>query len=300
VESTQRAILFADVADSSGLYQSLGDAQALQRINALFARLGAAVARHGGSVVKTLGDAMVCAFGDPDGAFRAACEMHELAAAEAAADAAAPRIKTGFTHGPVVLASGDVFGDTVNVSAKLAELARPDQALTTQQSVEALSPGLRTRCRPLFPYRVKGRPGEVVVCDVMWRLDPDVTETNLARAYLAQAADAALKLTYEGDTFVVNRAQPSLRLGRDKENEVVVASLFASRQHARVYWRDGHFVLADQSTNGTFLMGDGDRGELLLRREEAILGERGWIGLGKSAARHGDHTVRYRIERGPA
>jgi hypothetical protein len=34
-----------------------------------------------------------------------------------------------------------------------------------------------------------------------------------------------------------------------------------------------------------------------LRRSEAVLGERGWIGLGKSAASHGDHVLRYRLER---
>jgi hypothetical protein len=34
-----------------------------------------------------------------------------------------------------------------------------------------------------------------------------------------------------------------------------------------------------------------------LRRSEAVLGERGWIGVGKTAGNHGDHVVRYRLER---
>ena len=297
MESTQRAILFADVVDSTGIYESLGDTQALNLINALFGHLGKVVAAHGGEVVKTLGDAMVCVFPDSDSAFRAACGVHEAAATAPGAGGNALRIKTGFTYGPVVLASGDVFGDTVNVSAHLVELAKPDQALTTQPAVDALSPGLRTRCRPLFPVHVKGRAGEVMVCDLLWRLDPDMTETNFSRAELLRPAGAMLKLTYEGETLVVDPSQPTARLGRDKGNELVVASLFASRVHAKVFWRDGHYVLSDQSTNGTFVMQDDAGGEVLLRREEAVLGERGWIGLGKSAARHGDHTVRYRVER---
>ena len=87
-----------------------------------------------------------------------------------------------------------------------------------------------------------------------------------------------------------------VRIGRDKENDLVVESHFASRVHARLFAREGHFVLQDLSSNGTYLLSDGNSAEILLRREEAVLSERGWIGLGNSAARHGDQTLRYRVE----
>jgi hypothetical protein len=67
--------------------------------------------------------------------------------------------------------------------------------------------------------------------------------------------------------------------------------------HARVQGRGAHFVITDQSSNGTFVLIDGNTGELQLRREEAMLGERGYIGLGDSAANQGDHVVRYRLEK---
>jgi len=76
----------------------------------------------------------------------------------------------------------------------------------------------------------------------------------------------------------------------------VVESHFASRVHARVFAREGHFVLQDLSSNGTYLLSDGNSAEILLRREEAVLSDRGWIGLGNSATRHGDHALRYRVE----
>jgi len=41
---------------------------------------------------------------------------------------------------------------------------------------------------------------------------------------------------------------------------------------------------------------DGNSRELRLRREEAMLGERGYIGLGGPASKHGDHVLRYRLE----
>ena len=134
----------------------------------------------------------------------------------------------------------------------------------------------------------------------MWRYDPAVTETNMTRADFAKAVQTSLKLIYRGNIFVLNRGRPTLQMGRDDSNDIVVVSLFASRIHARVEERDGQFVLTDLSSNGTFLMVDDDSGaqstELRLRGEEAVLAGRGWLGLGKSAATHGDHSVRFALE----
>lgn len=61
--------------------------------------------------------------------------------------------------------------------------------------------------------------------------------------------------------------------------------------------RDGHFVLTDLSSNGTFLLAEDPAGEqaaeLRLRGGEAVLPERGWLGIGKPASRHGDHSLRF-------
>ena len=295
METAQRAVLFADVADSTRIYETLGDTQALALINALFGLLDKAVARHGGAVVKKLGDGMVCVFPAPDAALQAACDMQRAATAPARA-AAQLGIKVGFTYGPVVLSEGDVFGDTVNVCARLVALANAEQVLTTQQTVDALAPGLRHRCRQMFPIRVRGRQEEITACSVQWRSDPDVTEINLTRAALTRARETVLKITCQGNLVVMRSDGPGMRIGRDKENGLVVESHFASRVHARLFSREGHFVLQDLSSNGTYLLADGNSAEILLRREEAVLSDRGWIGLGNSATRHGDHTLRYRVE----
>ena len=66
----------------------------------------------------------------------------------------------------------------------------------------------------------------------------------------------ALTLIYRANIFVVNRVRTHLRMGRGDDNDIVVASLFASRLHARVEERDGQFVLIDLSSNGTFVLRD--------------------------------------------
>jgi class 3 adenylate cyclase len=290
----KRTILFVDVVDSTGIYESLGDNQAHSLVNLLFAALTERVVAASGTVVKTLGDGMVCEFGSADSAFHAACAM------QAAAHQLAPRapgrlaIKVGFTFGPVVLEGGDVFGDTVNVCARLVGMANPGQVLTTRQTVEELSRAQATRCRPLYPMKMKGRGESVSVYDLPWRVDPDLTETSLAEEAPARAGRWVLKLSYGGETFDV-QSEGEARLGRHESNDVVIASPRASRVHARIYARERNFVIVDQSTNGTFLLIDGSSTEVRLRREEAVLGERGWIGLGNPASQHGIHVLRYRL-----
>ena len=122
----------------------------------------------------------------------------------------------------------------------------------------------------------------------------------------------ALKLIYRANIFVVNRVRSTLEMGRGDDNDIVVASLFASRLHARVEARNGQFVLTDLSSNGTFVLldeqsdaqsdGQSDAqseahtSERRLRQEEMILTGRGWLGMGRSAAKHGDHSVRFTVQ----
>lgn len=292
------AILFADVCDSTTIYESIGDTRALAAISRLFVELTNRVKAAGGKVVKTLGDGMVCQFKDADLAFRVACELQQAAVAAEAGDGPKLTIKVGFNFGPVVTEGGDVFGDTVNVCARLATIAGPHQVLTTRETVEVLSPGLRGRTRQLHALKVRGRVEEVNACEVLWRAgpDPDVTESfsQSALGAAAKARNRILKLTYGGATIVV-QPKDSVNVGRDKTNDLVVSSTKASRVHARIYGRGSHFVIVDQSSNGTFVSIDGNTSEIALRREETMLGERGTIGLGGPADK-GDHVLRYKLE----
>ena len=288
--------MFADVCDSTALYEKVGDAQALGLVNRLFAQLDKRVKAAGGSVVKTLGDGMVCLFREAEAGFHAACAMQAAAIGFGEPGEPKLRIKAGFTHGPVVLKGDDVFGDTVNLCARLVSHANPEQVLTTRETVEALPAALRKRCRELFDTRVRGRASQVKMWEVLWREDPDVTQVKLSKDSLKRANQWVLKLTY-GDASYTIEPSGEVRIGRDKANQVVVPSEHASRQHARLFGREGNFVIADSSSNGTFVMIDGNTRELRLRREEATIGERGAIGLGASTSSRGDHVLRYEVQR---
>src|SRR3954465_208538 len=229
--SGQRAILFADVCESTAIYESIGDARALALINRLFRQLAKLVNAAGGIIVKNLGDGIICQFRDTDGAFRAACAMQE-SAAKVAEDVQPPmKIKIGYNFGPVVLKDRDVFGDTVNVCARLVSLANPAQVLTTQQTVEALSPGLRGRCRELYATKVRGRNTQVSVWEVLWRADPDVTKVEQSAPHEA-GIEWLLKLSIGGEGYVVQPGA-TFRIGPESPNEAAGAPRSASAAIAR-------------------------------------------------------------------
>ena len=72
----------------------------------------------------------------------------------------------------------------------------------------------------------------------------------MARATMTRARDAVLKLMHQGELRVLRSDGAGMRIGRDKENDLVTTatSLRAARTGVA---REGHFVLVDQSSNGT-------------------------------------------------
>jgi len=86
-------------------------------------------------------------------------------------------------------------------------------------------------------------------------------------------------------------------MGRDPQNEFVVSDPLASRVHARIEHRRGHFFLIDQSLNGTYLQVQG-MPEILLRRDEIALKSSGLISLGRSTADKQNLCVRFTVQKG--
>jgi adenylate cyclase len=88
--------------------------------------------RHGGKVVKWLGDGVMFHFREPAGAVVAALEM-----LEAISIADLPPAHVGLHAGPVVFQGGDYFGRTVNIAARIADHAGSGQVLVSQEVVNS-------------------------------------------------------------------------------------------------------------------------------------------------------------------
>ena len=158
----QAAIVFADVSGSTQLYVQLGDNTARNVIAKALDYLSAVTVENGGVVIKTIGDEVMCRFPSADQGFDAASEMQRRLKENAANISQQVRIaiRVGLQWGEVVeQADGDVFGDAVNIAARVAAIAKRDQIVTTELTVQALTGARPTSTRPFDRVALKGRVG---------------------------------------------------------------------------------------------------------------------------------------------
>jgi class 3 adenylate cyclase len=270
------ALLFVDISGSTRLYEELGDQQAHARIDQRLRLLQRATADHGGQVVKSMGDGLMCDFGSADGALHAAHAMQLTMFASQGGLALG--IHVGCHYGPVLDNAGDVYGDAVNVASRIVGLARTGQVIVTRELVNCLSDLMRENVRPLGEVTVKGRREPVEILEYVWEGSPELTTIRWGAA---TERFSRLRLVFAGQERSIDASHSdAVTLGRDAASDIVVLDREASRQHARIEKRHDKFVLVDHSSNGTFVI-IGDESEVRLRREELFLHGQGRIALGR-------------------
>jgi adenylate cyclase len=279
-----RVVLFVDISGSSRLYKELGDAAAVRRVRACLSQLCHLVEEHGGRVVKNMGDGVMCDFPAADQAVCAAEAMQLAVTEKEAKEQPNLSIHVGCHLGQVIENAGDLFGDTVNIAARIAGVAGARQIIVTQQTVEALGAALKSCIRPLDRVSVKGQSESVTVFEYQWGRHGDATIVGLP---VVKADQSRLRLARGGDEVWLDRTSRSnsIVLGRHPGCEMTVTDPAASRQHATIEVRGDKFVLVDHSVNGTYIAWGTT--ETCLKREEMILPPRGRLGLGLSTLAEG-------------
>ncbi|MCL4762917.1 MAG: adenylate/guanylate cyclase domain-containing protein [Burkholderiales bacterium] len=277
MESATRhlAVLFADVDGSTRLYETAGDAAALLMIGRCVEVMRGVCEERDGRVVKTIGDEVMAVFPSAGNAGYASIDMQARIAALAANGGPPLAIHAGFHAGQVLESDADVFGDTVNVAARLCGLAKGGQTLLAAETLEALPFALRSRTRCLDVHPVRGKEADVEIHELLWQ---ETQEDLTTLAPRRTGRNARLLLRYR-DREIDAADMAALTFGRDGNNDVVILDRKASRVHARIERRRDKYVLIDHSTNGTFLAVQGE-GEVELRREELLLRGRGRIYFG--------------------
>lgn len=276
-------ILFADVSGSTRLFETHGDVEARRLVGGVLIALAEVAARHGGRVVKTIGDEIMCTFPGPLHGLLAATDMQRRIKGDAdfARDNLAIRI--GLHHGEALVEDNDVFGDAVNTAARMADknLARRDQIVSTKSTVEGIAHTTGLRVRSLGSVHVLGKQAPLEIVDVLWQEDlAPVTTVQRLMQPTGAAAGLRLMLRFKSQVFEVEEGA-SFSIGRDPASSLVVETEWVSRNHALIEWKRGYFMLADRSTNGTWLkIGDDD--ELLVHRDETHLRRSGTISLGQA------------------
>ncbi len=291
------AIMFADISGSIRMYEVLGDARARAKVGGCLQLLTNVVEHHGGKLIKTIGDELMCTFPSAEQAVIAACAMQEAVddkiIEHTNAGPLALAIRVGVHYGSAIIEAGDVFGDAVNVAARMGSMAKASQIITTQVTVDELPPLLKANTRFIDHAPVKGKKDAMDLFEILWQHE-DITRMSNAVAAVAKDTLSKLRFNYRDITLVMDQDRTQVVLGRSKTADLAVDEGLASRLHVKVEQRRGKYFITDQSTNGTYVrLGTT---EAFLRREEMPLSGKGLISLGRAFQENPTEVVHFSID----
>lgn len=274
-EKQAMAILFADIGGSTSLYEEVGDTEAHLLISNCLLDMEQTINKHHGNLLRTVGDAALANFTNCDLAYAAAIEIQERHINSRLS------VRIGFHFGDAIPDKGDVYGNAVNIAARVASLANLDEITTTESSVLLLSAHLRNNTVLLGLINVKGISDPVPIYRILWRKeDESVTAIQTAVSLsIHHPQNIQLKLTFNNTSLLMNRHLPLISIGRTDENDITINHHCASRHHATITLSQGQFTLVDQSTNGTYLIKE-QQSAVFIRRESITLDAHGIIGTG--------------------
>lgn len=167
-QTRKMAVLFADISGSTALYDQLGNETALNMITGTLNLLKQEVARHKGTLIKTIGDEIMCTFPNALRAAQAARAMHLVVDAKKPGGEHPISVRIGLHFGDVILKANDVFGDTVNVAARIASITRARQTMTTQEVIDALPEDFGHKAVPIARTSFRGKQDTLTVYQLLW------------------------------------------------------------------------------------------------------------------------------------
>ena len=290
-ETLLAAVLLADVVGSTPLYERIGDDAALLQLSDCLDAMRAIVSQYGGDFIYSKGDDVLSLFESPEMALAAVCQIsHQLTKGPLIA-------RIGLHFGPVIRARGAIFGDVVNVTARLSTTANPGEVLISQSFFEALSAGSRKGLRLLDKMDFKGKQ-ELFDVYTLWSSDGVLNTQVATRGATTDRRSVPprqihLVIRYR-DQLRSCRNNESVTIGRSAECNIIVERPWVSRRHATFTISNGRARLVERSSSGTFVsMVPGH--EVFVRREDILLFGSGVISPGLKSSLGDAQVLHYEI-----
>src|SRR5713226_10498750 len=163
-------VLFTDVAGSTSFFERNGDTAGLAMIHRHDELARNAVQQHAGKVIKTIGDSAMAEFPDPSSAVRAAVEIERqfLKLNSTLPQSERVEVRIGIHSGVGFRKGNDLFGDVVNVAARIVKRTAPAQILISRAIYEAVSKESDLHCQWLSKFTIDGRVEKEDIFEVAW------------------------------------------------------------------------------------------------------------------------------------
>ena len=163
-------IMFTDISGSTSYFERHGDLMGMVLLQRVEGILRPEVEQHKGVVVKTIGDAIMAYFENPVDGVRCAIAMQRGIAKHnrSAEDNEPVRIRVAINLGMAILRGNDVFGDVVNVCARIEQAAKASTICVSPSVVEAVRAENDILCRMAGRVEMRGKAQKMDLYEVAW------------------------------------------------------------------------------------------------------------------------------------
>ncbi|ETW26475.1 adenylate/guanylate cyclase domain-containing protein [Mycobacterium gastri] len=191
-------VLFVDLASFTALTATMGDHAAADVLRRFGAAVRSSATRHGGRILKQIGDAFMLLFSEPADAIEFGLAVDRFADAESQF----PALHIGAHHGTVLYREGDYVGGTVNLAARVASSGRAGQFLITEDLRDLAADRVDADFTLSPPRRLKGIHDPIRLVEVRRRsLERANRETDPVCGLLLDPDDVASWITWRERTF---------------------------------------------------------------------------------------------------
>jgi hypothetical protein len=258
-------------------------------------RLERVLASHGGSIVRQMPQSLLASFETAEAALFGACEMQRRCAVIPQIADTQIALKIGIHLAIGGRISTSPYDPAEATAAKLSTLLDDASIVISESVANELPPGLREKTIP-----VSNDGSEIPAYAIDWNAVPMLRAPAPRSAKppeTSQRPDSAhegILIRHGERVFRFGTDQAVLTIGRDPKSAITINCPKASRQHCRIIYQQGTYVLVDLSTNGTYIT-ENNAPEVLIRKKMATLSGNGRISFGQSWERGGDHAFEFEI-----
>jgi class 3 adenylate cyclase/tetratricopeptide (TPR) repeat protein len=166
------AVLFTDVVGSTTFFKTHGDIRGREMLRTHHHMAMSIVEEYGGSLIKEVGDSVLVYFPDPVEALKAAMKMQQrfLLHNRESSPEDEIHVRIGLHHGKVIVEEKDIYGDVVNVAAKLTNLAGGDQIFVSHEVYESTRENPLVRFERIDFWNMKNVPDGLSIYKVIWEV----------------------------------------------------------------------------------------------------------------------------------
>jgi len=184
--------------------------------------------------------------------------------------------------GKAIADDGDVYGNAVNIAARVAEVANTGEIMATAEVVARMSGN--TILPPLLfdELELKGISASISIYRIPWQNQDSAGATVVDTGAMAKEirnTKTHLLCKIGDQSLVINERSEKCTIGRDTNNTIVATHVAASRLHASIECKQGVYVLEDLSTNGTYIIKD-NQPPVYVHRDSITLDGAGVIATG--------------------